>query len=94
MPSLPPMSPPFKLALMLLACVLLLTACAAPQPLPPVVVTPPRVPPLAPEAKQPEPPPICRPTCSGGLVRLLESLLPPPTKPASLELPASGPTKP
>lgn len=70
-------------ALTLIACALLLSGCAAPKPPPPVVVTPPRIPPLPQEAKQPEPPPICRPTCSSGLAKLLESWLNSRTSPAS-----------
>lgn len=62
---------PLLRAMTLPALALLLTACAAPQPLPPVVVRPPLVPPLPLTSRQPERAPICTPTCSQGLERLL-----------------------
>lgn len=61
-------------AAMLLALALLLSACATPQPLPPVVVKPPVVPPLPATSKQPPRSPICTPTCLQGLERLLLEL--------------------
>ena len=65
-------------ALMLLALSLLVMGCACvqpPPPQPPVVVPPPEVPPLPQSARQPAAPPLCSPTCSDGLKRLLDSLL-------------------
>lgn len=67
--------PRLPATLLSLAPLLLIGACAAPpQPLPPVTVRPAMIPPLPPEAIQPEPPPVCWPNCSDGLARLLDQL--------------------
>lgn len=61
---------------LLCALWLLVTGCAtAPQPLPPLVIDPPSIPPLPLQARQPPAPAICLPTCSDGLTRLRDSLL-------------------
>lgn len=63
---------------MLSALALLLASCGhTPQALPPVPA--PAIPPLPSTAQQPEVPEWCLPTCSEGLRRMLESLLPKPT---------------
>ena len=59
--------------LMLLPLALLLTGCAHESPSYPV--DPPRVPPLAKQARQPARPEICVPTCPAGLTRLRTNLL-------------------
>lgn len=60
---MPKKSPPWRV-LMLSAPLLLVLGCAsAPQPLPPVVVAPPAIPPLPSQARQPQAPAICSPTC-------------------------------
>lgn len=59
--------------LMLLPLALLLSGCASESPSYPV--DPPRVPPLAKEARQPTPPAWCSPTCSAGLTQQRESWL-------------------
>jgi len=89
-----PKSCKIALGAMLSLSLVLLTACAsAPQPLPPpVVVAPPSIPPLPPEARQPPTPGLCSLTCSQGLSSLLGSLLSSPTSVVAPELPASGPT--
>ncbi len=78
------------LCLMLLLCVVLVSACASNSPQHvPVAVQAAKVPPLPPQARQPTPPAICQPTCSAGLTKLynelLNSLTPPiePAPPAS-----------
>ena len=79
-------------ALTLTPLALLLAACA-----PPLTVTapppePPRIPALPPQARQPQMPLICSPTCSQGLTMRRESWqqqLMQPTQPAQ---PASAPT--
>ena len=60
----------------------LLTACSvAPKsslpsaPIPPAI-QPPQTPPLPAEARQPKTPELCSPSCSEGLRRRLQSLLP------------------
>lgn len=53
----------------------LLAGCVCNTPPPPAVVLPPQRPALPPEARQPELPEICSPTCSDGLTRLREQLL-------------------
>ena len=68
--------------LMLLALPLLLAACASvPQPLPPVVVQPPAIPPLPQSARQPALPAWCSPTCLDSWRREVEKLLQPSTQP-------------
>ena len=73
---------PALLPLMLLAPVMLLTACnGVPKPLPPSAPIPPAIQPaqapvLPAEAKQPPTPELCSPSCSEGLRRRLQSLLP------------------
>jgi hypothetical protein len=68
--------------LTLLALVTLLTACSvAPKSLPPSapippVIQPPQTPPLPAEARQPPTPALCSPSCSEGLRKRLQSLLP------------------
>jgi hypothetical protein len=67
--------------LTLLVPALLLTACSAvlkpsPPNAPTPSVTPPRIPDLPPEARQPKTPALCSPSCSDGLRKRLESLLP------------------
>ena len=73
---------PALLPLTLLAPVMLLTACSvAPKssppsaPIPPVIQLP-QTPPLPAEARQPPTPELCSPSCSEGLRRRLQSLLP------------------
>lgn len=71
-------------SLMPLLLPMLVSACAGvSQPLPPVVVPPPAIPPLPEVARQPTPPPICSPTCSAGLMRLRTELLNMLTQPTS-----------
>ncbi len=60
---------PMLLALMLLASGCTTTPAGSPQP----SVAPPRIPPLAPEARQQPAPQWCSPTCSAGLTRERES---------------------
>lgn len=76
-------------ALPLLMLGLLLTACGSDGPLvrPPV---PPKIPALPAQARQPDPPAICRPTCSDGLARLLSSSLNSPTPAVQPASPASA----
>jgi len=70
--------------LMLLASALLLTGCAGAQK--EWLLTPsPEIPALPGEARQPDPPSICSPTCSAGLSILLDSLLSMPIKRESLD---------
>ncbi len=73
------------LALMLLVLVLLFGGCGTAPPRLVAVQAP--VPPLPQEARQPETPPWCQPTCSAALARLLDGLLKPQT-------PAGQPDKP
>jgi hypothetical protein len=65
-----------RLTLPLLA--VLLTACSAvpKSSLPSAPIPPATVPPLPSEARQPKTPELCSPTCSEGLRKRLESLLP------------------
>lgn len=81
--------PIWRAALPLL--LMLLSACGHDSPLrrPPAV---PEVPPLPQAARQPERPPICKPTCTEGLTRLRMELLDSLTVPPSPEKPASAPT--
>lgn len=86
-----PNSRPRTSSVPLLLLLALLSACAHDSPLrrPPAA---PEVPPLPAAARQPERPPICRPTCSDGLTRLYEELLgtlTPPGAPASSAPPAT-----
>lgn len=75
----------------LISLVLLLTGCAgAPLALEPVPA--PAIPPLPQSARQPAPAEICTPTCSAGLARLLDSLLPSPTSAAEPAPSAPGAT--
>jgi hypothetical protein len=58
---------PHWLRLSLCVLPLLLTACGTVrEPLPPVVVAPPAIPPLPPSARQPALPAWCSPTCLDG----------------------------
>lgn len=78
-------------AVLLIVLPLLVMGCAsAPQPLPPLVVAPPAIPPLPQEARQPQALAICLPTCSDGLARLLEALLLPLMPAGPQALPVSG----
>lgn len=63
--------------LIALALLVLLTGCSSVSP-PSTALACPQVPPLSPLALPPPPPPICEPTCSAGLQRLLDNLLPMP----------------
>lgn len=75
------------LALMLTPLLMLLAGCkSALQPLPPAPVDAPAIPTLPAQARQPDPPPICSPTCSAGLMKLRTELLDMLTE---RELPAS-----
>ena len=76
-------------ALLLLLLLLLFAGCSTPRLVP--VVQP--APPLPKEARQPAPPPLCQPSCSDGLLRLLESWQRPPTSEEQPGTPASAPTK-
>lgn len=81
------MKHPFSTLVRLLiawALLALLIGCASVSP-PSTALACPKVPPLSPLALPPPPPPICVPTCSAGLMRLRDSLLPMPT--------ASGPLR-
>lgn len=69
---------------------LLLTACGTAPPSLPVAA--PAIPPLPQQARQPQPPASCLPTCNAGLTRLRENLLSTPTPPTPPAAPASGPT--
>ena len=80
---------PARLALMLPACLALLSACST---VPAVPAQQAVIPPLPAQARQPAPPSWCQPSCSAGLSRLQESWQTQPTEPASPALPASGPT--
>lgn len=77
-----PKPKPVLQPLMLLVPAMLLTACnGVPKPLPPnapipPVIQPAQTPPLPAEAKQPPTPELCSPSCSEGLRRRLQSLLP------------------
>lgn len=71
----------------LLTLALLVTACST---VPPVVVPPPAIPKLPPEARQPPMEPECQPTCSAGLSRLLNAMQRSPTSEASPAKPANG----
>ena len=77
--------------LMLAALALLLTACAASSPpISPAPVQAAQMPALPPQARQPQVPSICSPTCSSALTAERESWqrsLTPPTPP---EQPANG----
>ena len=67
---------------LLLALLLPLTLCAGCATEPRVLAQPaPRLP-LPQEARQPPVDPMCQPTCSDGLARLLDGLLPLPTSAA------------
>ncbi len=71
---------------------LLLTLCAGCAHESPRVVQPPRLP-LPQEARQPKVDPMCVPSCSAGLVKLLDSLQPSPTNGEGPAQPASGSAK-
>lgn len=88
--------PPRWLSPLMLAVLMLLVAgCATPlPPSPPTVPASPRLPALPPQARQPEPPATCLPSCSAGLMTLRESLRRMLTEPERQGLPASGPTTP
>lgn len=80
--------------LLLLITVLLVSGCAA-SSLPPAPTAPePRNPPLPQEAHQPNPPPICSPTCSEGWQKLRTQLSNSLTQAGVPASPASSPTKP
>lgn len=80
-----------KLLLVLLTAQLLGCASGSPK-LPPQPVPPPRIDPLPTQARQPQRPPICTPTCSDGLTRLYEQLLDSLTTPPLPAPPASAST--
>ena len=82
---------PAPLALMLPACLALLSACSTAPVVPAQQAL---IPPLPVQARQPAPPTWCRPTCSAGLSQLLDSWPTPPTRPASPAKPASAATTP
>ena len=73
---------PRALPLLLYVLGTLLTACSVvPRSSPPSAPTPPatqppQIPALPPEARQPQSPELCSPTCSEGLRRRLQNLLP------------------
>lgn len=85
-----PENKPTVPALMLLLPVLLLAGCKLNSL--PIVVEPARIPPLTQEARQPEPPKECSPTCSAGLTKLRTELLNSLTSRESPALPASSST--
>ena len=69
-------SPKLLPALLLAVLLLPLMGCANAPPLSsPLVIAPPAIPALPLQARQPQPPAICLPTCSDGLRMLLDSLL-------------------
>ena len=68
-----PMTKRNKPALMLLLLTSVLTACSNKSPDYSPAVAPPAVPSLPKEARQPETPPYCLPTCSAGWSRQVES---------------------
>lgn len=81
------------LALMLLPLLVLLVACATPrEPLPPVVVAPPEIPPLPQAARQPPTLDLCSPTCSEAWRKLVQRSQQRLTDAASPERPAPAPT--
>lgn len=65
---------------------------ASPKPLP-VVVAPPKIPPLPPEARQPPVPDFCSPTCLDAWSKLVDSLLKKQISGASAGSPANGTTQ-
>lgn len=75
------------------ALLLLTVLCVGCASVTPPLVLPAQVPPLPQAARQPPLPPICVPTCSDGLARLLDSLLPPPTSAVPPAAPASAATR-
>lgn len=77
---------------MLLLPLALLQACATQQPLQPVVVPPPAIPPLPAQARQPETPAWCSPTCSDGWKLEVETWRDSLTNAASPAPAASAPT--
>lgn len=87
-----PLTPRLKLRTLpaLLSPMLLAGCWNATAPL--AVAVPP--PPLPQEARQPASPPLCSPTCSAGLAKLLDSLLQPPTGPGLRVPPAKPATTP
>ncbi len=65
-----PTNKPLSLKLMLLVLPLLLQACVASLPAtPPLFVKPPAIPALPKEARQPQIPSVCLPTCSAALTK-------------------------
>ncbi len=66
---------------MLAPLALLLSSCACELPSLPQPPAPPAIPPLPAEARQPEIPSMCLPTCSAGLTLERESWLNTPTGP-------------
>ena len=85
---MPQRNKPKRRALALMLLLMLCAGCAsAPQR---TVVVPAPVLPLPQEARQPPTPGICQPTCSEGLGKLLDNLLPSPTPAASPARPASA----
>lgn len=77
---------------LLVACAVLLQACASNSPQHvPVAVQAAQVPPLPTQARQPTPPPICLPTCSDGLTKLYRELQDSLTRLTTPASPASAP---
>lgn len=97
-PSFGTRPPPFRLRLIALAVMLLpallnVTGCATtPLPSPPLVIAPPAIPPLPPEARQAPLPAWCYPTCSAGLTTLRKSWRFSLTSPTPQAAPASAST--
>lgn len=79
------------LGLMLMLLVLLLSGCASDSVNLLRPVTPPTIPPLPAQAKQPAIPSMCLPTCSAALTKERESWLNTLTPPASPGRPANAP---
>lgn len=74
------MTPLFKLTLpvlLVIVLLVLLTGCASVPPTP----SPGSATPLPPRVRPKQPPPICSPTCSDGLAKLLDNLLTTPKPP-------------
>ncbi|MCY1532449.1 hypothetical protein D9M68_677240 [compost metagenome] len=64
---------------MLLGLAMLCSGCSGASTKPSEGVAPAAIPSLPSSARQPKPVPECEPTCSAGLERLLDSMLPRPT---------------
>ncbi|SCB10369.1 hypothetical protein GA0116996_101668 [Cupriavidus alkaliphilus] len=78
--------------LMLAPLALLLSSCACELPSLPQLPAPPAIPALPAEARQPETPSMCLPTCSAGLTRERGIWLSMPIAPGSPALPVSEAT--